>query len=172
MYSSSKSKTAGGFTLVEMMVAVALVSIGFLGAYAMVLRGGSLVAAAEEEGLVCSGLEQRLDQLRELAWPALTDGTGLTGTVLTSRPASLSGLRLSDETITITGYGSTTKTLTGTWGTGAATTTFGSGTADLSTASAVKVVATVTWAGRRSSKTQSRSLVTIISKGGISKSEL
>src|SRR5580765_5824284 len=69
------------FTLVEVTVAVALVAIGFLGAFAMVLQSGRLVSAAEEEALVCSGLEQRIDQLRELSWPALTDGTGVTGSV-------------------------------------------------------------------------------------------
>ena len=173
MHRSFPSKALAAFTLVEVTIAVALVAIGFLGAFAMVLQSGKLASAAEEESLVCSGLEQRMDQLRELSWPTLTDGTGVTGTVWTARPASMDGLTVTNETIIISGYDVTTKTLTASWtGTSSATTSFSSGTADLSTAGAVKVVATLSWTGRRSSKAQSRTLVTVISRGGISKSDL
>ena len=167
-------RAAGGFTLVEVMVALGIVAVGFLGAFAMVLQGGKMVSAAEEDALVGSGLEQRMDQVRTLAWPELTDGTGVTGKVWTARPAAVSGITVTQETITISAYDvGTAKTLQGTWaGTSSPSITFTAGTVDLSTASAVKVVATLTWTGRRSSRSQTRSLVTVLSRGGISKSVL
>ncbi len=163
-----------GFTLVEVLVALGVVAVGFLGAFAMVLQAGKLASASEEDGLVVSGLEQRIDQIRTLAWPELTDGTGVTSKVWTARPESLSGIAVAQETFTISGYDLTSgQVLQATWnGTAAPTTTFSGGAQALNTAAALKVVATLTWTGRRSSRTQTRSLVTVISRGGISKSVL
>jgi prepilin-type N-terminal cleavage/methylation domain-containing protein len=165
-------RRATGFTLVEVIVALSVVSIGFLGAFAMVLQAGKLASAAEEEALVCSGLEQRMDQIRSLDWGPLTDGTGLTGTIWTARPATVAELALTQETMTISGYDLTTgQTLHGTWdSTSAPSVSFTSGAQALNTAGAVKVVATLTWTGRRSSRSQTRSLVTVVTRGGISKS--
>jgi Tfp pilus assembly protein PilV len=165
---------ASGFSLVELVVAAGLVAIGFLGAFAMVLQGGRMVSAAEEDALVCSGLEQRMDELRTLSWPELTDGAGVTAKVWTARPESVAGIAVSQETLTISAYDvATAKTLQGTWnGASSPSVTFTAAAQDLSTASAVKVIATLTWTGRRSSRSQTRSLVTVISRGGISKSEL
>lgn len=163
---------SSGFTLVEVLLAVSIVTIGFLGAFAIVLQSGKLISAAEEDGLVCSGLEQRMDQLRALPWGDLTDGTGLTGQVWTSRPEPLSEIAVSQETMTISPYDvPTARTLQGTWtGTSAPTVTFTAAAQPLSAARAVKVVATLSWVGRRSARLQTRSLVTVISEGGISKS--
>jgi len=170
----SRRGNTAAFTLVEVIVAVGIVAIGFLGAFAMVLQSGRLVSAAEEDALVSSGLEQRMDQLRELSWPTLTDGTGITGTVWTARPLSMSGITVTKETITISAWDlNNAKTLNAAWnGTGSPTATLSAGAVDLSTASAVKVVASLTWTGRRSSNPQTRNLVTVISRGGISKSDL
>jgi hypothetical protein len=63
------------------------------------------------------------------------------------------------------------QTLSATWsGAAAPSATYGPGSALIS-AKAVKVVATLTWTENRSSKSQTRSLVTVISRGGISKSD-
>jgi prepilin-type N-terminal cleavage/methylation domain-containing protein len=172
MSGASRRHTAG-FTLVEVLVALGVVAIGFLGAFAMVMQGGRMVSAAEEDALMSSGIEQRMDQIRTLAWAELTDGTGLTSKVWTSRPESSAGITVSQETVTISGYDITTNTLQGVWnGTNSPTVTISTGGTSLSTAKAVKVVSTVTWTGRRSSRGQTRSLVTVISRGGISKSTL
>ncbi len=162
---------SAGFTLIEAAIAVAIVAIGFLGAFATVLQAGKMVSAAEEEALVMSSLEQRMDQLRLLQWPALTDGTGITSTVWTARPEAMTGITVSQETITISGSDvGITQILTATWnGTSSPTTSFSIGTA-LSGATAVKVVSTLTWTGRRSGRTQTRGIITVISRGGISKS--
>lgn len=111
---------------------------------------------------------------RELAWPELTDGTGVTGKVWTARPASVSGITVSQETLTISPYDLTTaKSLQATWdGTSSPSVSFTAGTQALSAASAVKVIATLSWTGNRSSRQQTRSVVTVISRGGISKSVL
>lgn len=155
-------------------MALGIVAVGFLGAFAVVLQSGKMASAAEEDALVGSGLEQRMDQMRTLAWAELTDGTGITGKVWTSRPASVAGITVSQETLTISAYDlATAKILQATWaGTSGASITFTPATEELSAADAVRVIATLTWTGRRSSRVQTRSLVTVISRGGISKSEL
>ena len=166
-------RNAAAFTLAEVIIAVGIVAIGFLGAFAMVLQSGRMVSAADEDALVCSALEQRMDQLRELDWTSLTNGTGLTGTVWAARPLSTSGLTIS-ESMSITGFDLTNgQTLTGTWtSSGSPSATLSGATPALSTASAIKIAATISWTGRRSSSSQTRTLVTVISRGGISKSDL
>lgn len=131
-----------------------------------------MVSAAEEEALVVNGLEQRMDQLRLLQWPALTDGTGITSTVWTDRPEATKDITVSEETFTISPCDvAGAQTLNATWnGNTTPAVTFTTGTA-LSGASAVKVVATLTWTGRRSARVQTRGLITVISRGGISKSD-
>ena len=171
---ASQWRNARAFTLIELLAATGIVAIGFLGAFAVVLRSGAMVSAAEEDALGCSALEQRMDQLRTLAWDELTDGTGVTTKIYTARPESLAEITVSQETLTISPYDLTTaKTLQATWnGTFSPSVSFTAGADDLSAAHAVKVVATLTWTGRRSSRPQTRSLVTVISEGGISKSAL
>lgn len=160
-----------GFTLLEVVVATAILAIGFLGLFATVLSAGKMASAAEEDGLVASGLEQRIDELRLLDWPELTDGTGITAKVWTARPAALAGLTVSQETLAISPSDvAGAQTLNATWNAMSnPTTSFTTGSA-LSEASAVKAVATLTWTGRRSQRAQTRSLVTVISRGGLSKS--
>jgi hypothetical protein len=157
---------------VEVGVAVAIVAIGFLGLFATVLRAGKLVSAAEEESLVESGLEERVDQLRLLEWQELTGATGILAKVWTARPEALAGITVSQETLTISPWEAPgTQTLQATWnGTSTPTTTFSGGT-PLSEAKAVKIVASMTWTGRRSAQSQTRKLITVISRGGISKSD-
>lgn len=169
-----RRKNASGFTLIEVLVALGVVAVGFLGAFAMVLQSGKMVSAAEEDALVCSGVEQRMDKLRELEWDELTSGTGITSKVWTARPETMSGITISQEALTISAYDvANAKTLNATWvGTSSPSVSLTSGSAELSTASAVKVTASLTWTGRRSKRAQTRSLVTVISKGGISKSDL
>ena len=163
----------GGFTLLEVVFAVGIIAVGFLGSFALVLQAGKQVSAAEENALVCSGLEQEIDLLRTLSWPTLTDGTGITGTVWAAQPQSVAGLTVTQQTITISPYDvAGAQTLNATWNTGSpATVSFTpAGSPALSTATAVKVVATLTWTGRRSTRPTTRTLVTIISAGGISSS--
>ncbi len=162
----------GGFTLLEVTVASAIVAIGFLGAFATAMQTGKMVSASEEEALVMSGLEQRMDQLRLLEWPELTDGTGITAKVWTARPEATVGITVSQETFTISPCDVPgTQTLQATWdGSLTPVTAFTAGMA-LSGTSAVKAVATLTWTGRRSNRSLTRNLITVISRGGISKSD-
>lgn len=156
------------------MVGLAIASVGFLGALAMVQQAGRLAYAAEEDALVTTGIDQRIDQLRLLEWPEITGTTGITSKVFTARPASLASVTVTQETIVVTAYDvANAKTLTATWaGTSSPTAALTGTGPDLSTASALRVSATLAWTGRRSSRTHSRTLVTIISRGGISKSDL
>lgn len=167
-------RAVGGFTLVETLVALAVVSIGFLGALATIQQTSKMVSAAEEDTLASCGIEQRIDQLRLLDWSQLTGTTGVTSNVWTARPVSMAGITVLQETITISAYDvAGAKTLQATWnGASAPTASFTGNGSDLSTASAVKVVTSITWTGRRSSRQQTRSGVTVISRGGISNSEL
>ena len=171
---SLASVSRKGFSLIEVLIGLGVVSLGFVGALAMVVQSGKMAAAAEEDALANTGLEQRIDQLRTLSWASLTDGTGIISTVWTARPESLNGITLTQETITHSGYDQTAaQTLTATWnGTATPTTSLSTATPTLSASSAVKAIATVTYTGRRTGRTQVRALVTVISRGGISASIL
>ena len=171
--SAQKHQRRAGFTLIEVAMAVAIVAIGFLGAFGTILQAGKMASAAEEDALVSSGLEQRIDQLRLLEWPELTDGTGVRTKVWAARPESMAGITVAQETITISAFDlADAKILQGTWsGASSPSATFTAGTEELSAANAVRVVATLTWTGRRSNRSQTRSLVSVISKGGLSKSD-
>lgn len=162
------------FSLIETMVAVSMVAIGFLGAFATAVHAGKMVSAADEDALASCGLEQRIDQLRLLDWPGLTDGTGITTKVWTARPEPDAGMTITQETLVVLPWDVVAaKTLTATWnGVSSPVVSFDAAAQPLSDASAVKVVATVTWTGRRSMRPQTRSLVAVISRGGISKSAL
>jgi hypothetical protein len=152
-------------------MATAILAIGFLGLFATVLSAGKMASAAEDDGLAVTGLEQRIDELRLLDWRELTDGTGITAKVWTARPLALAGLSVSQEKLTISPADVPgAQTLNATWNGGAnPETNFTQGTG-LGEAGALKVVATLTWTGRRSQNAQTRSLVTVISRGGLSKS--
>jgi len=158
----------------EVVMALAVVAIGLLGAFAMVWQSGKLISSAEEDALGSTGLEQRMDQLRELSWEELTDGTGLTAKIWTARPETMAGIDVTQETMSISPWDlPTARTSQGTWdGNSIPTTSFTAGADSLGDAGAVKVVATLTWTGRQTGRPQTRSLVTIVSRGGISKSEL
>jgi Tfp pilus assembly protein PilV len=168
------ARRSSAFTLVEVLIAASVVAVGFLGAFATAVHAGKLASASEEDALASSGLDQRVDQLRLLEWTELTDGTGITGKVWTARPLPTAGITVTQETITLSPWDvATAKTLTATWnGVASPTVSFGAGAQNLSDASAVRAVATLTWTGRRSTRPQTRSLVTVISRGGISKSDL
>ncbi len=160
--------------LIETTVASAVLAIGFLGTFAIVLRAGRMASAAEDESRACSALEQRIDQLRLLTWADLTDGTGITGTVWTARPEPTAGMIVTQETITLSPWDTPgAKTLSANWiGTSTPTVTFDAAAQPVGDAPALKVVATITWTDRFSFRSQTRRLVTIISRGGVSKSAL
>jgi prepilin-type N-terminal cleavage/methylation domain-containing protein len=172
-------KSSGGFTLVEVLIAVSVIAIGFLGSFAMVMVSGKQASAAEESSLVSTALEQQIDLLRTLNWTPLTNGTGITSTVWNAQAPSLANMNITQETITISAYGqANTQTCSATWNLPGSPSTpvlapaVGGSTVALSTASAVQVVATITWTGRRSGKSTSQTLMTIIAEGGLSNSAL
>ncbi len=167
-------RSQSGFTLLETLVATAIVAIGFLGSLATVSQAGRLASAAEEDALASSALDQRMDQLRLLEWDEITSTAGVTTNIWIARPSAMAGITVAQETIAISAYDVVgAKILDGTWddGSGPAA-TLGGGGPDLSTAGAVKIVATITWAGRRWGRQQTRAIVSVISRGGISKSDL
>src|SRR3954453_7444589 len=92
------------FTFVEMFIALGVFGIGLLGIYGMILQGGRMASAAEENALAFTALEQRVDQLRELTWPELTGGTGITSKVWTARPIAMTGIPVASEALTISPY--------------------------------------------------------------------
>jgi prepilin-type N-terminal cleavage/methylation domain-containing protein len=162
-----------GFTLLETLIALAIVAIGFLGALATITHAGRLASAAEEDARAVSSLDQRLDQLRTLEWSEITSATRLPAKIWTARPEAMAGLAVSQETMAVSAYDLTdAKSLLATWDGAAAPTASVSGSgAELSAAKALKIVATLSWMSR-SGRPQTRMAVTVISKGGISKSVL
>ena len=161
-----------GFSLLEVLVSTGILSVAFLGLFGTVNQAGKMAAAAEEEALAVSALEERIDDLRSLEWPELTNGTGIINKVWAARAGAVAGLPVTSETIALKPLDlAGTQTVSAAW-TGVATKTLttSAGT-NLGKANAVEVVATLSWASRGSSRPQTRNLVTIISRGGVSKSD-
>ena len=100
----------------EILIALGMVAVGFLGAFATVLHAERMTAAAEEDALISSGIDQRIDQLRTLQWDELTDGSGITTKVWTARPETVAGIPVTQETLTISAYDiANAKTLQAVW---------------------------------------------------------
>lgn len=153
-------------------MAVAILTVAFVGLFGTIRQANKLASGAEDDALAECALEQRVDQLRCLEWPDLTTESGLKTKIFNARPKAVSGMRIIQETVSLSPVDlPAAQTISATWtANGAPTSSATPGTALIS-AKAVKAVATLTWMEKRMGKAQTRSLVTVISRGGISKSD-
>ena len=165
----------GGFSLVEVVVATALVTLGLSGIYAMQGRTLQVMRSARDSGSASQLLQQRVEDLRLSEYADVAKSTGLVSLMNGSggkmeSEDELTHARNLQEYVTISTYVRpgvspipATQSFTVTRTRGVATAT---STGDLSAQSQVMVRLWVTWQDRF--KTQRREFATVLSRGGVS----
>ena len=173
---ASHASSRGGFTLVEVMVAVGLVVLGLVGIYTMQAQGMQLVRGGRNVGAASQVLQQRAEQLRATPYATLTTSAGLLGLMSGTAGAMSSerhflGAQNIVETVTVYPYYRPSVTPPATLQTFTVTRTGGgaSGPATASNLSAqaqVKAHLRVLWDDRQGS--HQREFTTVLSNGGLS----
>ncbi len=149
----------------EVLVAAVLVGLFFATIFevnAVCLR---YVSASKENLAGIEGVQDRLEQLRNLDWPTLTSSTSLS-TLLTS-PANGSPLAaIATETVTIQGYPSGSPSITFTRAPGISVVPVPTpSTVDFSSTRLVRLDVTYQWYPRLSSRSRTEKTSTIVSAG-------
>jgi prepilin-type N-terminal cleavage/methylation domain-containing protein len=164
-----------GFSLVEVVVATALVTLGLSGIYAMQGQTLQVMRSARDSGSASQLLQQRIEDLRMCNYADVTKSAGLvflmngSGGKMDSED-ELAHLRNLRESVTISTYARAgvtpvpaeqAFTVTRTNGVATASTAL-----DLSAQTQVMVRLGVTWSDR--SKSHRREFTTVMSRGGVS----
>jgi Tfp pilus assembly protein PilV len=164
-----RSKAASaGFTLLENVVACAIIAVGLAGTYLVNGQCMGVLRMAKDEAAGSQVLQQRVENLRIANWQRISSPTWIRDNILNAPADGASTLSNLTEKVSITPYKgtlTTTNTFTRTSGTAAA----GPSNASLVTENAVQVTWNVSWTGVPKGKTHTRELVVVLGKGGIAK---
>lgn len=98
------TKSEEGFTFVENLVAMVIVVLFFGALFAVNSQGLYLLNSGREAIVANVCLRDRIEQLRDCAWPQLTDSNYLRASVLNSSSSGASNLGQLSETLTINSY--------------------------------------------------------------------
>ena len=175
-FNGRQASFRSGFTLVEVMAAMALVLFALVGIYTMQAQSLRIVQSAHDSGAASQVLQQRLEQLRLNSYDSVVKASGLTALMTgtagaTQSEQTMSAVKNFQEAVKISSYarpgvspapaaGSFTVTRSGTSATSSGT------TADLTAETEVKAQFVVTWSDRNGS--HRREFSTIFSRGGVS----
>jgi prepilin-type N-terminal cleavage/methylation domain-containing protein len=154
-----------GFTLVEVLVAVALLGAIFVTIFELNARCLRFIDASKEAVGALQGVQDRVEQLRSLLFTDLTNATTLQ-TLMTTPSNGSAFAQNATEVITLSAYPTPIGTTQITRGPGAsATPTINSTDSSLSSATLVKVNVTYTWTTTFGGQSRSEQTETIISAG-------
>ncbi len=152
-----------GFTLPEVLIATVLVAVFFVGIFevnAVCLR---YISASKESVGAIEGVQDRLEQLRNLDFTSLT--TTATMKTLLATAANTSPLTSkATETVTIKGYPGGTPTVTYTRNTNG-TVTFAPSTPDFTSTTLVQVDVGYQWPATLGGRTLKEQTSTVLSAG-------
>jgi hypothetical protein len=160
--------TVRAFTLLENVVACAVIAVGLAGTYMVNGQCMGVMRMAKDEAAASQVLQQRIEDLRIGNWQRISSPTWIRDSVLNVAADGAATLKNLNETITVTPYNgtiTTSNTFTRTGSTPAA----GSGNVSLVTENALFIKWSVTWNGVPKGKTHQREIVTVLGKGGIAK---
>ena len=175
-FNDRQASFRSGFTLVEVMAAMALVLFALVGIYTMQAQSLRIVQSAHDSGAASQVLQQRLEQLRLNSYDSVVTASGLTALMTgtagaTQSEQTMSAVKNFQEAVKISSYarpgvspapaaGSFTVTRSGTSATSSGT------TVDLTAETEVKAQFVVSWSDRNGS--HRREFSTIFSRGGVS----
>ena len=154
-----------GFTLVEVLVAVALLGAIFVTIFELNARCLRFIDASKETVGALQGVQDRVEQLRSLLFTDLTNATTLQ-TLMTTPSNGSAFAQNATEVITLSAYPTPIGTTQITRGPGTSVTpTINSTDSSLSSATLVKVNVTYTWTTTFGGQSRSEQTETIISAG-------
>jgi Tfp pilus assembly protein PilV len=73
----SSRRRVGGFTFIDVMMAVLVVGLAFGGVFAANSRALSLVKSAKQAAVASKCLQQRIEQIRNYNWTQITDAAAM-----------------------------------------------------------------------------------------------
>lgn len=164
----SHQRHNGGFTLLESLVAAALMAL-FLGTlFALNTSSMQTIRMAREASGASQLLQQRVESLRIANWHQVTDADWLKTQLLNAATPGAAILNSPTETLTLIPYDSTavgntqlTRTATGV--------SIVNRNAALLTENAVKVIWSVVYNGAPNNRSYTRQITAILAKGGVAK---
>lgn len=159
---------AAGFTLLENVVACAVIAIGLAGTYLVNGQCMGVLRMAKDEASASQVLQQRIENLRIANWQRISSPTWIRDNILNAPADGAATLANLTEKVTITPYKGTLTT-TNTFTRTGTTATAGAGNASLVTENSVAVTWDVTWTGVPQGKVHTRELIAVLGKGGIAK---
>jgi len=101
---SNHRKAAAGFSLIDNLIAVAIVSVCFVALYAISGQCLYVLSTGRETTSAQQALQDRIEQLRNLQWAQATDPNYLANNVLNQAPANGTNLANLSESITVNAY--------------------------------------------------------------------
>jgi prepilin-type N-terminal cleavage/methylation domain-containing protein len=171
--------STAAFTLLESMVACAVIAIGLAGTYSINGQCMDVLRMAKDEASASQVIQQRIESLRIANWQRISDNVWIRDHLLNASADGSAALPGLVETVTIMPYPITTtdkNTFTRNGTTASATCTRSGTTTTASTATpdfigqnSLVITWTVTWTGVPRNKQHKREVVTVLGKGGIAK---
>ena len=99
-----RSTGNSGFTIIENIVAVGIIALGFAALYAMSARCMKIMYSARDEMTVGQALQDRADRLRKCTWAQITDPAYLSGNIMNTAANKGPLMKNVTETVTINAY--------------------------------------------------------------------
>jgi prepilin-type N-terminal cleavage/methylation domain-containing protein len=166
-----RGQSRSGFTLVEMMVACAIIAFGIASIYLLNSQCLAVLKSAKDEASASQVLQQRIEQLRIANWQRVTSTTWIRDNLLNTSADGSNPLTNLAETVVVTPYNSSSTPVpnpnkfTRTAGVAAAD----GGNTSLLNETGVQVMWKITWNGVPNGKSHKRETMTVLGKGGIAK---
>jgi hypothetical protein len=161
-----KRAAVAAFSLVENVLACAIVALGLAGTYTLNSQTMGVLRMAKEESFASQVLQQRIENLRIANWQRISSPTWLRDNLLNVAADGSDSLRGLTETVLITPLSSTTGN---TFSRGGGTVIAAAGNASLTSQDSLLIKWTVTWNGMPAGKIHTRETLAVLGRGGIAK---
>lgn len=101
--SQSAGRTAG-FTLIDNMVAIGIIAVGFAALYTISAQCMRVMYSAREEMTAAQALQDRGDSLRTCTWAQITDASYIAANIMNTAANKAPLMKKMTETVTINAY--------------------------------------------------------------------
>jgi Tfp pilus assembly protein PilV len=165
--STPRRSSLAGFTLVENIMACAIIAVGMAGTYTLNGQAMSILRMGRDQACASQVLQQRIEHLRIANWQRITNRTWIRDAILDAPADGSSELSGLTETVTVSPFagvgGANTFTRAG------STASAGNNNVSLIANDGVIVKWRVTWKGAPASRIHTRETLAVLAKGGVAK---